>query len=382
MNKKRGLSSIALVIIIALVVVVVIATIIGLVFVLGKNNNKVPVEDEREPVDIYSENIEFKEEIIENSDNEKLEPLDKGLTEFRNDEYGVRFGYPIGMELPYDNLDTDNFFHSEIKKINSTKEISLLVGELDNLSAKGEYLNEQIATLKEKAGKVDVTYGLLGNQMSARLKYEIDGIKYYQNITIKSKTAYGMTYSADSDEYDEKEADKIFNSFAFVNSYKDYPIKSEREVIIEGEKYNLPIKASTIKGLNINPNYSNRILKPNYFSVVSLYETRNIKYSAYVYNASASMAEVDTGYLIGIETDKFRGGDLEIIGGIKVGTLRSEVKNTLGLPKNEYTTENNTELVNIYVINDATIELKYKSVDGTQVNDSTPVYGISIKFKR
>lgn len=380
MNKRSGMSKLALVLIIFLVVIIVAATVVGVILVIGKN--KKPVEEPTEPVDIYSDTREFKEEIIENSDYEKLEQLDKSLTEFRNDEYGVRFGYPTGMNLPVDELDTDNFFHSVIKKEKSTKKIELLVGELDNLSAKGEYMNEQISTLKEKAGNVDVSYGLLGNQMSIRLKYEISGIKYYQNVTIKSKTAYGMKYEADNDEYDELEADKIFNSFAFVNSYRDYPATSEREVVIEGEKYTLPVKVSTIKGLNINPKYTNEILKPNYFSIVSLYETRNIKYSAYVYNARASEAEVNTGYLIGIETDKFKGGDIEILGGIKVGTLRSDVKNTLGLPKNEYKVENDTELVNTYVVNDATIELKYKSVDGTPVNDSTPVYGISIRFKR
>lgn len=380
MNKKSGMSKLALVLIIFLVILIVAATVVGVIWVLGKN--KKPVEGPTEPVDIYSDTREFKEEIIENSDNEKLEPLDKSLTEFRNDEYGVRFGYPTGMDIPEDELDTDNFFHSVVKKEKSTKKIELLVGELDNLSAKGEYMNEQISTLREKAGNVNVSYGLLGNQMSIRLKYEMNGIKYYQNVTIKQKTAYGMIYEADKDEYDEVEADKIFNSFAFVNSYRDYPATSERKIKIEGEEYTLPIKVSTIKGLNINPKYSNEILKPNYFSIVSLYETRNIKYSAYVYNARASEAEVNTGYLIGIETDKFKGGDIEILGGIKVGTLRSDVKNTLGLPKNEYTVENDTELVNTYVVNDATIELKYKSVDGAPVSDATPVYGISIKFKR
>ncbi|MDO4283270.1 MAG: hypothetical protein Q4D02_06485 [Clostridia bacterium] len=381
MNKKSGMSKIALILIIALVVIVIVAAVVGVIFVLKNNNNK-PVEVYEEPIDIYNDTTEFVEEIIENSENESLEPLDKTLTEFRNDEYGVRFGYPIGMELPVDNLDTDNFFHSIIKKENSTKNIELFVGELDNLSAKGEYLNEKIDSLKEKAGNVEISYGLLGNQMSVRLKYEIEGIKYYQNVTIKEKTAYGLIYAADKDEYDNTEADRVFNSFCFVNNYRDYPTSAEREVIIDGEKYTLPVKVSTIKGLSINPKYSNEILKPNYFSIVSLYETKNIKYSAYVYNAKASNAEVNTGYVIGIETDKFRGGDLEIIGGIKIGTLLSEVRDTLGLPKNEYKNEDGTELVNTYVVNDATIELKYKTTDGTQVNESTPVYGISIKFKR
>lgn len=382
MNKKSGISKLALILIIVLVIIIVSATVVGVILVLRNNNNQNPVEIYNEPIDIYNETTEFTEEIIENSDDENLEPLDKNLTEFRNDEYGVRFGYPTEMELPVDNLDTDNFFHSVIKKENSTKSIEFFVGELDNLSAKGEYINEQIATLKEKAKDVTVTYGLLGEQMSVKLRYEIEGIKYYQNITIKTKTAYGLIYSADKDEYDEVEADKIFNSFSFVNSYKNYPATSEREVIIEGQKYTLPVKVSTIKGLNINPKYANEILKPNYFSIVSLYETKAIKYSAYVYNAKASAAEVNTGYLIGIETDKFRGGDIEIIGGIKIGTLLSDVRNTLGLPKNEYKNEDETEVVNTYVVNDATIELRYKSTDGNAVNESTPVYGISIKFSR
>lgn len=381
MNKRSGMSKLALILVIFLVIIIVAATVIGVIFVLNKNFNK-PVPVDPEPIDIYSDNSEFKEEIIENSEKENLEPLDKSLTEFRNDEYGVRFGYPVGMDLPVDGIDTDNFFHSLIKKEKSTKKIELLVGELDNLSAKGEYMNEQISTLRQKAGNVDVSYGLLGNQMSIRLKYEMNGEKYYRNVTIKAKTAYSMTYQADGDEYDEIEADKIFNSFSFVNSYRNFPATSEREVIIEGEKYTLPVKVSVVKGLSINPKYSNEVLKPNYFSIVSLYETRNIKYSAYVYNAKASEAEVNTGYLIGIETDKFKGGDIEIVGGIKIGTLRSDVKNALGLPKNEYTVENDTELVNTYIVNDATIELKYKSVDGTPVNDTTPVYGITIKFRR
>ena len=380
-NKKNGMSKIALIIVIIIAVVVITAAVIGIVIAMNHGSDQ-PVEIYEEVVDIYTENIAFTEEIIEDSENEKLEPLDESLVEFRNDEYGVRFGYPIGMSLPEDYLDDDNFYHSTLKKSNSTKVIEFTVGQLDNLSARGEYINEKLSYLKEKAGNVTVSYGLLSNQMSVRFKYEMNGLKYYENLTIKNKTAYMLTYKADKDEYSDIEADKVFNSFVFVNSYRDYPITAERKIVIEGTTYELPIKVANIRDLNINPKYASEILKPNYFSLVSLYETKNIKYGAYVYNARASEAKVDTGYLIGIETDKFRGGDIEILGGIKIGTLYSEVTNMLGNPKNQHKTDSDTVVVNTYVINDATIELKYKSTDGKPVNDTTPVYGISIKFKR
>lgn len=377
MIKKKMTMIIAAIVIILVVVVAIILISLG----IGKKET-VEVEVYEEPVDIYNETVEFTEEIIEERSDENLKQLDNFLKEYRNDEYGVRFGYPIEMELPIDEIDASNFFHSKMTTKDKGKNVELLIGELDNTSASGEYIQELISGIKQKDSSLNVSYGLFENQMSVKLKYKIDDLKYSQNITIKDKTFYSLTYFTTEKEYDEIEAQKIFDSFSFVISYKNYPKTSLRSVKINGENYDLPVKISTVKNLNISPSYVNEILKPNYFSVVSLYEIKNIKYSAYVYNAKASEANINTGYLIGIETDKFKGGDIEILDSIKIGTLRQEVKNTLGEPRNEYSTQDDTVLVSTYSVEDATIEFKYKATDGKTIDDMTPVYGISIRFKR
>ena len=169
MEKKRGISKIAIILIVV-ILIAVIGTVIGVIFLMNRNDGNDEVV--QEPLDIYNENQAFKEEIIENSDEEELEALDKSLTEYRNDEYGIRFGYPTDMQLPTDSYDEDEFFHSVMRKDKSTKIVELIVGELDNLSAEGEYLNERLATLNEEAQNVEVSYGLLGNQMAIKFHYE------------------------------------------------------------------------------------------------------------------------------------------------------------------------------------------------------------------
>ena len=180
----------------------------------------------------------------------------------------------------------------------------------------------------------------------------------------------------------ESEAKKVLDSLTFVNSYMDYPKSSERTIKIEGKEYHLPIKITNVEGLFINPKYSSEELKPNYFSKVSLYQIKDIKYSAYIYNAKASVATVDSGYLIGIETDKFKGGDLEILDGIKIGMTRAEVLSKLGNPVRQYISEEDGTVVASYTVNDATVEIKYKPETGSIVDENTEVYGLSIRFKR
>ncbi len=379
MEKKRGISKIAIILIVV-ILIAVIGTVIGVIFLMNRNDGNDEVV--QEPLDIYNENQAFKEEIIENSDEEELEALDKSLTEYRNDEYGIRFGYPTDMQLPTDSYDEDEFFHSVMRKDKSTKIVELIVGELDNLSAEGEYLNERLATLNEEAQNVEVSYGLLGNQMAIKFHYELDGLQYLESVTIKDKVAYTLCYCADADEYMESEAKKVLDSLTFVNSYMDYPKSSERTIKIEGKEYHLPIKITNVEGLFINPKYSSEELKPNYFSKVSLYQIKDIKYSAYIYNAKASVATVDSGYLIGIETDKFKGGDLEILDGIKIGMTRAEVLSKLGNPVRQYISEEDGTVVASYTVNDATVEIKYKPETGSIVDENTEVYGLSIRFKR
>ena len=65
------------------------------------------------------------------------------------------------------------------------------------------------------------------------------------------------------------------------------------------------------------------------FTIVSLYELQQPKYSAYVYNTKASVDDIGEGYVTAISTDVNRGGNLKIYKGIELGTTYSKVKELL-----------------------------------------------------
>ena len=153
-------------------------------------------------------------------------------------------------------------------------------------------------------------------------------------------------------------------------------------VTINDNEYTLPIKVSNIEGLTVDSKYSTQKMAANYFTIVSLYEMQVSKYSAYVYNAKASVSEIGDGYITAISTDVNRGGNIKIYKGIEIGTQYFKVEELLGSPAKQYYSDDESTLTNIYQIEDVTIQLKFRNDDLSKPSDASKVVAILIKVSR
>ena len=125
MNKKDGMSKIALIFIILIIVIlIVVGTMVTIWFI--QTNNKPQTE-----VKLYEDYTEGAGFLDEDSIGEELTPLAEGLKEYRNDELGIRFGYLNGMSIPVDEQEDDGTYISTIKSPSKTTTIVLRVGKID-----------------------------------------------------------------------------------------------------------------------------------------------------------------------------------------------------------------------------------------------------------
>ena len=400
MVEKRGLSKIAVILIVIFSIVLIVgATVVAMMYINKANK---PVEEVK-LYDDYVEGVGFKEE-----EEETLEPLASGLVEYRNDELGVRFGYLNGMEFPKDETLNDGSYQSVILNKNKSTIIEMRVGKIDVSQEDIDHVQKQVETLRQELFKAEtkiieveekgkmveqiivpdnvsdiaVSYTIFAKQLSVKFTYTENDLKAIKVLTIKDGTVYSVTYKAAEEDYSAEEADKVAKSFSFIQKYSEIEKTDFNTVMINGETYNLPIKVASISGLSIDPKYSVQNISPNYFTVVTLYESQLPKYNAYVYNAKASVNEIGKGYITAISTDKNRGGDITIYKGITIGTTYERVKELLGAPAQQYHSDDKLTLTNIYVIEGVTIQLKFRNEDFTSINDSSPVVAILLKVKK
>ena len=193
---------------------------------------------------------------------------------------------------------------------------------------------------------------------------------------------FSLTYKADPDNYKKSEADKVFNSFEFITKIDEVEKTELNTVYINDKEYKLPIRQTQMEGLTVDSKYATQKLNPNYFTIVSLYEMQQPKYSAYVYNAKASIDDIGEGYVTAISTDINRGGNIKIYKGIELGTTYSEVSDLLGSPSRQYLSDDETVLTNIYQIEDVTIQLRFSNDDLSKPNENSKVVSILLKVAR
>ena len=202
-------------------------------------------------------------------------------------------------------------------------------------------------------------------------------------LTIKDGYVFSISYKANNDNYKATEEAKIFDSFEFIQKIDEVEKSELNTIVIDDKEYTLPIKQTKMDGLIIDNKYATQKIQPNYFTIVSLYNNQQPKYSAYVYNAKASLGNIGDGSVTAISTDVSRGGNLRIYKGIQLGTNYATVKELLGSPSRQYTSQDDLTLTNIYQIEGVTIQLKFRNdnMEG-KPNDASKVVAIMIKVTR
>lgn len=408
MNNKQGKSKIGLVLIILLLLILIAGGAAGAWWFIQKDRQA------KSQVVLYEEYTEGAEiEVTEAVQfGEHLKELAAGLTEYRNDELGIRFGYIEGMEYPEDEVDEDTTYVSTVETATKSTTVQFRVGDIDLSQStidcverqkkalkqeliKAETVEEEyvdgethetkirkIVPTEDQVSDIKTSFSLLADQLAVTFTYTENDLKCTRIMTVKDKKAYSLTYKATPEEYKELEEQKVFASFEFINKITDSEVTKAKTFTVNGTEYTLPVKATNIEGLSLDAKYSAQKIAPNHFTIVSLYEAQDPKYSAYVYNARACMNEINNGYITAISTDINRGGDLVIYKGIKLGMTLSQVTELIGSPATTAYGDGNSTLNNIYTIDDMTIELKFRNDDFSKPGNSSKVVSILIRVAK
>ena len=102
MKGKKGISKIALVILILVVVIFVAVGTFLAIWLIQKS--KTPIVD----VKLYEDYVEGEGFVAEDGMlGTEMTPLAERLKEYRNDELGIRFGYLDGLSIPEDEETED-----------------------------------------------------------------------------------------------------------------------------------------------------------------------------------------------------------------------------------------------------------------------------------
>ena len=402
MERKRGMSKIAIVIMVVVILILIAAGTFLTIWFIQSNNKP------QEEVKLYEDYTEGAGFVDEDSVGEVMTPLANGLKEYRNDELGIRFGYIDGMAIPEDEKSEDGTYISTIKSNNKTTTVVLRVGkidvsqsDIDHVQKQKEALTQELikaetkvvevevdgemveqTIVPEKVSDIAVSNTLFADQLAVKFTYTENGLMATRVLTIKGEQVYSLTYKSNQEEYSYSEEDKVFNSFEFIDKIEDIKADELNTITINGKDYSLPIKVTNIEGLSLDSKYSIQKIDPNYFTIVSLYELQEPKYNAYVYNARASIAEIGNGYITAISTDINRGGNIKIYKGVEIGTEYSKVSELLGSPSKQYYSDDNTTLTNIYQIDDTTIQLKFRNDDLSKPDEKSKVVAILFKVAR
>ena len=270
--------------------------------------------------------------------------------------------------------------HIQKQKDALTQELIEAETKVIEVEENGKKVQQTI--VPEKVSDINVTYSLFGGQLAVKFAYTENGMTAERILTIKDETVYSLTYKANPDEFSYTDEDKVFESFEFIDKIDDIQKDALNTVTINNNEYTLPIKVSNIDGLTVDSKYLTQKMDANYFTIVSLYEMQVSKYSAYVYNAKASVSEIGDGYITALSTDVNRGGNIKIYKGIEIGTQYLKVEELLGSPAKQYYSDDESTLTNIYQIEDVTIQLKFRNDDLSKPSDASKVVAILIKVSR
>lgn len=392
MNNKKGVSKVLIVIIILLLIALIVGGVFLTMYLMKKD------KEEKANVVLYEEYTEGQTFVGDDDTyfGEHLDPLANGLKEARNDELGIRFGYPDYMDIPVDEEAEDGTYISTSEAPEKSTTVMLRVGRIDESQSGIDHIEKQkealtqelikaetvvekitnedgevreVVTVPDKVSDINVSYSILASQLAVRFTYTENDLKCTRLLTIKDNQVYSITYKATEEEYRSYEEENVFNSFEFISKMSDTEKTAMNTITINEKEYTLPIKVTNIDGISMDQKYSTQKIEPNYVTVVSLYESESPKYSAYVYNARESMTEIRKGYITAISTDINRGGNVKIYKGIEIGTSYSKVTELLGSPTTSHYTDGDSVLVHIYEIGDAVIQLKFRNDDLSKPKD-------------
>ena len=395
MERKSGKGKALVIILIVIIVLLLLGGGGFFAWYYFTQMNKPPVV-----VKLYEDYVEGQDFEDEEFESEELTPLPENLTEYKNEELGVRFGYIKGMVVPEDEVSEEDVYISTATHPSNSTVVQLRVGKIDTSQLDLDHIQKQrealvqeliksetytviekvngkdvertIVPTADQVSPIKVTYRIMSGQLGVKFSYTEKGKTCTRIITIKDEMMYSLTYKAEQADYSYADEEKIYNSFEFIDKIDNRKATDLNKIIINGKEYNLPLKFANFENLTLDGKYASQLINPNYYTIVSLYENQVPKYSAYMYNAKACRNAIENGYITAISTDVDRGGNIEIYKGIKLGTTYAEVKDALGRPSRQYYSEDRSVLTNVYTISGVTFELKLRNDDMvTRPDDST-----------
>lgn len=265
MKGKKGISKIALVILILVVVIFVAVGTFLAIWLIQKS--KTPIVD----VKLYEDYVEGEGFVAEDGMlGTEMTPLAEGLKEYRNDELGIRFGYLDGLSIPEDEETEDGTYVSVMNNKSTGTEVMLRVGkidvsqmDIDHIQKQKESLTKELikaetkiieveedgemvqkTIVPEKVSDINSSYALFADQLAVRFTYTENGKKATRILTIKNNYVYSLTYKAEQDKYKTTEEDKVFNSFEFIQKIDEVEKGELNTLTINGKEYTLPLRQS------------------------------------------------------------------------------------------------------------------------------------------
>ena len=149
MERKRGMSKIAIILIVVVILILIAAGTFFAIWYIKSQNKP------QEEIKLYEEYTEGAGFLDEDSVGEEMTPLANGLKEYRNDELGIRFGYLDNMELPEDEQTEDGTFISTIKSASKSTEVVLKIGKIDVSQSDIDHVQKQKEAVTQELIKAE-----------------------------------------------------------------------------------------------------------------------------------------------------------------------------------------------------------------------------------
>lgn len=207
-KKKQGIAKKSIVFMNCILIMIAIALAVFLV-VLKKDKTN---HEKRENTDIQfiteEVNIQIDEERMKNYVSEKL---------------GVKIKYDKDLEKVSEINDNTMYNNIGMFRKEGNEGLHIIIGNLSEDIALEDYMYASVEAIRNSNGltKEDIVVikdnVKMGELEAFKLRYKVDGIYFYQMITIKDKKEYVVTYSAEEKFYDKSKADNMFSTFEFIS---------------------------------------------------------------------------------------------------------------------------------------------------------------------
>lgn len=207
-KKKQGIAKKSIVFMNCILIMIAIALAVFLVVLKKDKTNH--EKGENTDIQFITEevNIQIDEERMKNYVSEKL---------------GVKIKYDKDLEKVSEINDNTMYNNIGMFRKEGNEGLHIIIGNLSEDIALEDYMYASVEAIRNSNGltKEDIVVikdnVKMGELEAFKLRYKVDGIYFYQMITIKDKKEYVVTYSAEEKFYDKSKADNMFSTFEFIS---------------------------------------------------------------------------------------------------------------------------------------------------------------------